>query len=78
MVFITILYDLGLEMSSETRVKVSGHLGFELPKSLNLDGIPAEHGGCYQTLDAVTYQASLPGYKSHVKQSSRLTRVFAP
>jgi hypothetical protein len=37
MVFITILYDLGLEMSSETRVKVSwstpftsGHLGFEL------------------------------------------------
>jgi hypothetical protein len=38
MVFITILYDLGLEMSYETRVKVSwstpftsGHLGFELP-----------------------------------------------
>jgi hypothetical protein len=38
MVFITILYDLGLEMSTETRVKVSwstpftsGHLGFELP-----------------------------------------------
>jgi hypothetical protein len=38
MVFITILYDLGLEMSSETRVKVSrstpftsSHLGFELP-----------------------------------------------
>jgi hypothetical protein len=38
MVFITILYDLGLEMSSETRVKVSwstpftsGHPAFELP-----------------------------------------------
>jgi hypothetical protein len=50
MVFITILYDLGLEMSSETRVKVSwstpftsGHLGFELPTNgseLDLNSLP--------------------------------------
>jgi hypothetical protein len=41
MVFITILHDLGLEMSSEIRVRVSwstpftsGHLGFELPNNV--------------------------------------------
>jgi hypothetical protein len=27
----------------------------------NWAGIPAEHGGCSQALDAVTYQASSPG-----------------
>jgi hypothetical protein len=28
----------------------------------NPAGIPAEHSGCYQALDAVTYQASFTGY----------------
>jgi hypothetical protein len=29
----------------------------------NRDGIPAEHRGCYQALDAQTYQTSSPGYR---------------
>jgi acetyl/propionyl-CoA carboxylase alpha subunit len=37
----------------------------------------AEHGGCIQALDAVTYQASHPGY-GFISQGIFLLRNFRP